>query len=307
MKKAFILLITLVSAWVVKSQTDKLDTNYATRAVAATWVPDGRSLLISVVKYHKTDRQAPFFSKVFKYDLGSKQLTSLFENGSNLAPSPDGKAIAFLKRDDDKRTDIYSYNTETKQERIFYTDSSRKNALEWSPDGTNLLYNISHSGIGQHSTIDICVLNITTKQVKQITQSGKEDKSYDPNWCPNSKKIVYYLEKGDGHDQIWLTDLSGSFHTNLTNDTTTHNYFASWFDEQTVLYTQNPETIILMNINDKSRRKVEGINSEHVKYNAVAGKFAYINNETDNNVILYDWKKKTRSAILDGAKMIDKF
>ena len=307
MKKELILLITLVSGWVVKSQTNKSDTNYATRAVAATWVPDGRSLLISVVKFHKTDRQAPFFSKVFKYDLSSKQLTSLFENGSNLAPSPDGKTIAFLKRDDDKRTDIYSYNTETKQEKIFYTDSSRKNALEWSPDGKNLLYNISHGGIGQHSTIDICVLNIMTKQVKQITQNGKEDKSYDPNWCSDSKKIVYYLEKGDGHDQIWLTDLSGSFHTNLTNDTTTHNYFASWFDEQTVLYTQNPETIILMNINDKSRRKVEGINSEHVKYNAVAGNFVYINNETDNNVILYDWKKKTKSAILDGAKMIDKF
>ena len=306
MKKAFILLMTLLSACVVKSQTKNSDTNYVTRAVSAVWMPDGKSLLIAVVKYHKTVRQAPFFSKVFKFDLSSKQLTSLFENGSNLAPSPDGKTIAFLKRDDDKRTDIYSYNTETKQEKLFYTDTSRKNALEWSPDGKNLLYNISHGGIGQHSTIDICVLNITTKQVRQITQSGK-DKSYDPNWGPDSKKIVYYLEKGDGHDQIWLTDLNGSFQTNLTNDTTTHNYFASWFDEQTVLYTQHPETIILMNINDKSRKKVDGINSEHVKYNSVAGKFVYINNEMDNNVILYDWNKKTKSAILDGAKMIDKF
>ena len=300
------LLMALVSACIANPQTNKPDTNYATRAVAATWMHDGRSLLISVVKFHKTDRQAPFFSKVFSYDLNSKQLTFLFEDGSNLAPSPDGKTIAFLKRDDDRRTDIFSYNRETKQEKIFYSDSSRKNALEWSPDGKNLLYNVSHGGTGQHSTIDICVLNITTKQVRQITQSGK-DKSYDPNWCSDSKKIVYYLEKGDGHDQIWLTDLNGRFHTNLTNDTTTHNYFASWFDEQTVVYTQHPETIIMMNINDKSRKKVEGINSEHVKYNAVAGKLVYINNEMDNNVVLYDWNKKTKSAILDGAKMIDKF
>jgi Tol biopolymer transport system component len=306
MKKAFILFMTLVFACVVKSQTNKPDTNYATRAVSATWMPDGRSLLISVVKFHKTDRQAPFFSKVFSYDLSSKQLTPFFENGSNLAPSPDGKTIAFLKRDDDKRTDIYSYNAETKQEKIFYTDTSRKNALEWSPDGKNLLYNISYGGAGQHATIDICILNIATKQVKQITQSGK-DKSYDPNWCPDSKKIVYYLEKGDGHDQIWITDLNGSFHTNLTNDTTTHNYFASWLDEQTVLYTQNPETIILLNIIDKSRKKVEGINSEHVKYNAVAGKFVYVNSETDNNVILSDWKTKSATIILDGIKMIDRF
>ena len=305
MKPLFILLITIAFT-TAKSQTNKIDTNYATRAVSAVWMPDGRSLLIAIVKYHKTDRQAPFSSKVFTYDLGKKQLTQLFDNGSNLAPSPDGKTIAFLKRDDNKRTDIYFFNTITKKETVFKTDTSRKNSLEWSPDGNNLLYNISHGGSGQHATIDICVLNIATKQIMQITQSG-EDKSYDPNWCPDSKKIVYYLEKGDGRDQIWLTDINGSFHTNLTNDTTTHNYFPSWFDTESVIYTQNPETIMMMNTNDRKRKKIEGINSEHVKFNAAAGKLVYINTETDNNVVLFDWKKKTNTVILDGTKMIDKF
>ena len=229
MKSLFILLIAATLTNSTRSQTNKIDTNHATRAVSAVWMPDGRSLLIAVVKYHKTDRQAPFFSRVFNYNINSKQLTPLFDNGSNLAPSPDGKTIAFLKRDDDKRQDIYFYDLEKKQETVFKTDTSRKNSLEWSPDGKNLLYNISHGEEGQRATIDICVLNIATKEIKQITQSGK-DKSYDPNWCPDSKKIVYYLEKGDGHDQVWLTDITGSFHTNLTNDTTTHNYFASWFD-----------------------------------------------------------------------------
>jgi Tol biopolymer transport system component len=149
-------------------------------------------------------------------------------------------------------------------------------------------------------------LNIATKQIKQITQSGN-DKSYDPNWCPDSKKIVYYLEKGDGHDQIWLTDINGSFHTNLTNDTTTHNYFPSWFDEQTILYTQSPETITLMNVNDRKKRKVEGINAEQVKYSAATGKFVYVTTETDNNVALFDWKNRTRTILLDGTKLIDKF
>src|SRR4030095_1475629 len=236
MKRINLIIGLLVISFISFSQTVTVDTNYATRAVSAVWMSDGNSLLIAVVKYHKTDRQAPFSSKVFKYDLSSKQLTPLFENGSNLAPSPDGKTIAFLKRDDNKRTDIYFFNTVTKKETVFKTDTSRKNSLEWSPDGKNLLYNISHGGTGQHATIDICVLNIATKQIKQITQSGK-NKSYDPNWCPDSKRIVYYLEKGDGHDQIWLTDINGSFHTNLTNDTTTHNYFASWFDGQTIFYT----------------------------------------------------------------------
>ena len=306
MKTLFILFVVSFFTSSGKSQTNKIDTNYATRAVSAVWMPDGKSLLIAVVKYHKTDRQAPFFSKVFNYDLSSKQLTPLFENGSNLAPSPDGKTIAFLKRDDNKRADIYFFNTITKNETVLKTDTTGKNALSWSPDGKNLLYNISHGGTGQHATIDICVLNIATKQIKQITQSGK-DKSYDPNWGPDNKKIVYYLEKGDGHDQIWLTDINGSFHTNLTNDTTTHNYFASWFDEKTILYTQDPETIMLMNSDGSNKRKIEGINSYHVKYNPAAGKFVYVNTETNNNVVLYDWKKKTSTIIMDGAKIIDIF
>jgi Tol biopolymer transport system component len=210
MKRINLIIWLLATCFTSFSQTEKSDTNYATRIVSVVWMPDGKSLLIAVVKYHKTKRPAPFFSKVFKYDIGSKQLTPLFENGSNLAPSPDGKTIAFLKRDDDRRTDIYFFNTATKEETVFKTDTSRKNSLEWSPDGKNLLYNISKNGTGQYATIDICVLNIATKQIKQITQSGK-DKSYDPNWCPDSKKIVYYLEKGDGHDQIWVTDINGSF------------------------------------------------------------------------------------------------
>ena len=306
MKPLFILLFAIVLISPARSQTSKVDTNYATRAVSAVWMPNGRSLLIAVVKYHKTDQKAPFFSKVFSYDISSKQLTPLLENASNLAPSPDRKTIAFLKRDDNKRTDIYFFNTVTKKETVFKTDTSRKNSLEWSPDGKNLLYNISHGGTGQSAMIDICVLNIETKQIKQITRGGK-DKSYDPNWCPDSKKIVYYLEKGDDHDQIWLTDINGSFYTNLTSDTTTHNYFPSWFDKKTILYTQSPKTIMLINVNDKVRKKVDGINAEHVKFNSAAGKFIYVNTETNNNVVLYDWKTKTQTIILDGIKMIERF
>ena len=168
------------------------------------------------------------------------------------------------------------------------------------------MYNISHSGVDQYATIDICVLNVATRQVKQITQSGK-DKSYDPAWGPDSKRIVYYLEKGDSHDQIWLTDLNGSFHTNLTNDTTTHNYFPSWFDEQTIIYTQSPETLMMMNTDGSNRRKVEGINATPVKYNSRAGQLVFITTEEENKVFLFVWKKKIETIILDGTKLIDKF
>lgn len=306
MKRINLTIGLLITGIISFSQTNKIDTNYATRAVSAVWMQDGRSLLIGVVRYHKT-KDNSFSSRVFKYDIASKQLTPLLDNANNLAPSPDGKTIAFFNIYDNKKNHIHVFDLGTKKEFVLYTDTSSKNALEWSPDGRYLVYNASSKGEGQSSTIDICVLNIATKKVKQVTNSGN-DKAYDPGWSPDSKKIVYYLEKGDGHDQIWLTDINGSFHTNLTNDTTTHNYFASWFDEQTILYTQSPETIILMNVNDRKKSKVEGINSEQVKYNSTAGKFVYVTNtETENNVTLFDWKTKQKTILVDGIKMTNKF
>lgn len=298
MKKILMLFTVLAAGQAVLAQTQPADTNYTTRLTAIEWMPDGKAMLFSIVKYHKTNRQAPFFSKVFRYDLQSEKVEEMFENGSNLAPSPDGKTIAFLKRDDNKRADIYLYNTETKQQTPLKTDTTRKNALSWSPDGKKLLYNISYNGINQRATIDVCVLDLLTKQVKQVTQSGSH-KSYTPVWCPDSRKIVYYFEKGDNHDQVWLTDVDGSFHINLTNDTTTHNFFPSWIDERTIIYTQSPETIMTMNMDGSNRQKVEGVKSYLVKFSPAGGLLAYLAPSPENKVIVFDWKKKASKILLD--------
>ena len=298
MKSILILLLSPAIALTVWAQKQPADTNFANRVTSVTWMPDGKSLLFSVVKFHKHDEQAPFFSKVFRYDLSTTKITGLFENGSNLAPSPDGKTIAFLKRDDKKSADIYLYHLEKMRQTLLTTDTTKKNALCWSPDGKKILYNISHSGENQQSVIDICVLDLATKKVTQITQS-RPHKSYSPVWSPDNKKIVYYFERGDGHDQIWLTDDEGSFHTNLTNDTTTHNYFPFWVDEKTIFYTQSPETIMTMKIDGGNKEKLEGINHYHPKFSPAAGLFAYVQEDPDNKVMLFDWNRKTTKVLLD--------
>jgi Tol biopolymer transport system component len=298
MKKISFLLVLLALYTTARCQPQPGDTNYVTRITAIEWMPDGKSMLFSMVKYHKTNRQAPFFSKVFRYDLSSKKVEEMFENGSNLAPSRDGKTIAFMKRDDNRRADIYLYNLATKEQTMLKTDTTRKSSLSWSPDGKKLMYNISYGGINQYATLDICILDLASGGVKQVTHSGK-DKSYNPVWCPDSKKIVYYLEKGDNHDQVWLTDADGSFHTNLTNDTSTHNFFPSWINEKTIIYTQSPETIMTMDADGTNKQKVEGIKSYLVKFSPPAGLLAYLAPAPESKVLVYDWKKKTSSILID--------
>jgi len=298
-KETLIFLFSLATTITVCAQKPVADTNYTNRATSVIWMPDGKSLLFCVVKFHKHNQDAPFFSKVFRYVFATGRILELFDNGSNLAPSPDGKTIAFLKRDDKKSADIYLYDIEKGQQSRLASDTTKKNALSWSPDGKKIVYNVSHKGENQDATVDICVLDLITKSIRQITQSNPY-KSFSPAWSPDGEKIAYYLEKGDGHDQIWLTDDEGSFHTNLTRDTTTHNYFPSWIDERTVYYTQSPETIMTMRIDSGKKEKLEGINNYHAKYNPSAGMFVYVTEDPENSVVIYDWKnKKTETLVND--------
>jgi Tol biopolymer transport system component len=301
MKRILFMLIMTAAALAVRSQKNEADTNYTTRISSTAWMPDGENVLLGIVKHHKTDRRSPFFSKVFLYNIQGGSLTFLFDDGSSITSSPDGKSIAFLKRSENIRTAIHFYNIDTKKETSLKPDTSGKYGLAWSPDGKNLAYNITQKQAGSSAT-DIFILNLADKQVKQITQSGMH-KSYDPQWSPDSKRIVYYFEKGDGHDQIWLTDVNGSFHRNLTSDTSTHNYFPSWIDDKTIIYTQSPEELMMMSADGSKREKIEGVNATPVKYNAKANKLIYIKSEEENKLMLFDWKLKTARELLDGTKL----
>lgn len=306
MKAMIVILLMAIPAFYSHAQTNT-DTNYTTRISSIKWMPDGKNILLGIVKHHKTNQKAKFFSKTFLYNIQSRQLTFLFDDGSNLASSPDGKIIAFLKRSEQTKSTIYFFNTDTKKETVFLSDTLGKYGLTWSPDGKKMAYNIRNKIAGKTTSTNIFVLDVATKQAKQITQSGNYH-SFDPQWSPDSKRIVYYFEKGDHHDQIWLTDAEGNFHTNLTNDTTTHNYFPSWIDDNTIIYTQSPDDqLMMMNVNGTNRQKIEGIKATPVKYNAKAKKFVYIKSEEENKLILFDWQTRLATEILDGTKLMGLF
>lgn len=299
MKKILVVLLALTAAFTASTQGNSSDTNYTTRISSLGWMPDGKNLLLGVVKHHKTNHQAPFVSKVYLYSLQSGKLTFLFDDGSNLNSSPDGKTIAYLKRSEKKKTTIHFFNMDTKKEILLEPDTLGKYALSWSPDGKKLAYNVTDK-----TTLStaVFVVDPATKTVKQITQSGNYQ-SYSPEWSPDSKRIVYYLEKGDGHDQVWLTDADGSFHRNLTNDSSTHNYYPSWIDDNTIIYTQSPQQLMMMDRDGKKRQRIEGVNATPVKYNSRANKLVYIKSEEENKLMLFDWSTHAFTELLDGTKL----
>lgn len=271
------------------------DTNFTIVITSAKWMPDGKALMLNVVNFDKTEKTPPV-SKGLYYKIADKKFEAAEFDGGGRTPSPDGKVIAFFNTTINKRRDIYLYDRITKQSSELVADTFSKFSLSWSPDGKKIAFNRK---LTKHleSPVEVCIVDIKTKKVKQITESGNY-KSYNPEWAPEGDKIVYYLEKGDGHDQVWLTDARGSFHTNLTNDTTTHNYFPSWLDKNTIIYTMNPETIMTMKIDGSNKQKVEGINTSNVKYNSATKKAIFVTPEPESNLVLFDWEKKANQILL---------
>ena len=295
--KTIVACILLLFVSVRSFSQNAADSNFVTVITAANWMPDGKSLLLNIVKYDKTRKVPPVF-RGFNFTLDGKKLDPLGFDGGGRAASPDGKTVVFVKQKENNKGDIYLYDLVKKQEAALVVDTFNKNSPNWSNDGKKIVYNRESNGRGRDATLEICVIDIISKQIKQVTESGKY-KSYSPVWAPEGDQIVYFFEKGDNRDQIWLTDSKGSFHTNLTNDTTTHNFYPSWIDKNTIVYTWSPNNIMTMKTDGTNKQKIEGVNSFLVRYNPATKKAVYVTQSPDSKLMLYDWEKKTTTILLE--------
>lgn len=269
------------------------DTQYVNRISAFSWMPDGKSILLNVLKIDKSEKSMPVASK-YRFDINTTNIELLPIDGSGLAASPDGKSVAYIKRVNN-HDQIYAYEFVSKQHKPLVSDTLRKYAVGWSPDGNNLIYN-TQTGRGSGAEVQICIFNILTQQSAQISKNTGY-RSYGPVWNPKNDKIVYFLEKGDQHDQIYLTDAKGSFYANLTNDTTTHNYSPTWLNEHSIFYIQAPDYVMTMNIDGTNRQKIEEVRTTQIKFNSRLMKAAYLDN--DGKLILVNWADKTTKVLID--------
>jgi Tol biopolymer transport system component len=272
------------------------DTLFEKRISAFTWMPDGNAIILNVLKVDKTEK-APPIPKKFKFSVPLKTVELLPIDGGGLVVSPDGNFVAYVKQVKGK-DQIYLYNFALKESKILLDDTLKKYAVNWSPDGKYLVYNIQ-IGKGANAKVEICTYNIQTNSVKQITKDNGY-KCYTPDWNINNK-IIYTMEKGDKRDQIFLTDRDGSFHANLTNDTTTHNYSPCWLDTETIIYTQDPGHIMTMKIDGSQKQAIEGISTTQFRYNENTSRIVYLS--IDNELILYDLKSKTKEVLIKQNQM----
>ncbi|MBK8081519.1 MAG: DJ-1/PfpI family protein [Saprospiraceae bacterium] len=281
--------------------TQKEDTLFEKRISAFSWMPDGKDIILNVLKVDKTGKKPPL-PKKFRFNISSETIDLLPVEGGGLAVSPDGNSIAYIKQIKGQ-DQIYLYNLISKEDKPLVIDTLKKYAISWSTDGKNLAYNIQ-TGKGVNAKVEICTYNLKTNRVKQITENSPF-RRYTPVWNPKNDKILYTMDKGDKRDQIYVTDKNGSFHTNLTNDTTTHNYSPIWENNESIVYVQAPSNIFTMKVDGSNKQIIEEVSTTQFNVNPVTNNLVYLDSE--GNLMLYHLKYKTTKALIPYNKINELF
>ena len=204
-----------------------IDDYYNFKFISSTAVSkDGSNIAYSLITYHDVEIKDPKSedfpkeerSNIWVIDSKSKRNKQFTFGKVNFNPSwsPDGKTLAFISKRSTE-SQIYTISIDGGEAQQVTNLKLGVSSLPiWSPDGTTIafaasslekepnskkpyrynrdFYRLDAAGNVDHFKQDIYTINVTTKEVKQLTNDEKHHEN--PLWSP------------DGTMLLWLTSFS---------------------------------------------------------------------------------------------------
>lgn len=284
MLKYFSFLLLLIITTAAHSQIGHSDKKATTQLTIQDlhWSPDGNSLLFSAMigKSDWSDYK-PEKWNVYEIQLKSKNIIKAASSALYGAYAPGQRYVAFSK--------MIGGNWEIVIEHVGTGDTSvlTRNTFNdmapcFSPDRTQLVFMSDRDG-----AYELYTMSFDGSNQKRLTFSNG-DKAYNPDWSPDGKSIVYYLEKGDSKDQIYTINLGNLQTVNHTQDDF-NNIFPGWTRDGSIIYCagkQNEkENIFRIEPISAVKQPVGNIKSFYARYSPDSYKIAYISTTEEGHTI----------------------
>lgn len=241
-----------------------------------SWLPDGSKLYFSAMWHRRNySDYRPEKWSIYQFDFASKS-TSRFVD-SALTVSAGQNSIAVGKIVNGNR-DIYIVDRGGKMVRRVTARSGDDNWVSFSPDEKELVFNSQWNG--KHEVFRINNVDTSNHRTRLTNSNGAA--AFSPQWSPDGTKIVYYVEKGDSRDQIYVMDANGSNQKNITNDTL-HNYYPGWVSGSRLLYTQDhkngTQKIITCNVDGGHKKQLLDIKTFYARVSPKGDRIAYVDSQ----------------------------
>lgn len=169
--------------------------NFPDMSFAPTFSPDGRSMIMSLMKKGNSD--------LYIMDLMSKSTKRLTTSPAidvSGSFSPDGKNIVF-NSDRGGSPQLYVMKANGGSAKRISFGKGRYSAPVWSPRGDKIAF--VKSGKGKFG---IGVMNTDGSGERMLTESFLDE---SPTWSPNGRVIIFSREAKGGKNQLWSVDLTG--------------------------------------------------------------------------------------------------
>ena len=131
--------------------------------------------------------------------------------------SPDAQKIIYIT-DRDGNNEIYLYDMLEQTNTRLTENETYEKYLTWAPDSRRFAYTTEYFEEGKPDRNDVFVMDLDTKEVRQITDNPYEDAEIA--WSPRGDLIAFHSRR-DSVDHIFTMKIDGS---NVRQITTTQTY-----------------------------------------------------------------------------------